>query len=160
MLHPIHGLEHPQPSMAPILSLAVILVRKLPQFTMSNRIPQQQASSRISADNPFSRGESESMVRPRRPSIHYHSVRHGRRHDTRTGISLLGIGTAKVCLDNDMGLHGFILRHNVSMVPVGLFTGILGTRDKRFHRRSQSFWFDQHPWCPQPWLPIDSRIAL
>ena len=159
MLHPTHGLEHPLTSMALIPSLAVTLVRKLPIFITSNRIPQQATSS-ISADNPFSRRESESMVRPRRPSIHYHSFGHGRGHDTRTGISVLGVGPAKVCLDNDMGLHGFILRHYLSMVPVGLFTGILGTRDKRFHWRSQSLWSDQHPWCPQPWVAIDSGIAV
>lgn len=146
--------------MALILSLAVILVRKLPLSKTSNRIPQQQVTSSISADNPFSRGESESMVRPRRPGIHYRSFGHGRGHDTRTGIFVLGIGTAKVCLDNDMGLHGFFLGHYLSMVPVGLFTGILGTRDKRFHWRSQSLWPDQHPGRPQPWLAIDSGIAV
>ena len=136
MLHPIHGLEHPPPSMALIRSLAVIRVRNPPQSTISNRTPQQQATPSMSADNSSSQGESESMVRSRRPSIHYHIFGHGRGYDTRTGISVLGIGTAKVCLDDDMGLHGFILRHYLSMVPVGLFTGILGTRDKRFHWRS------------------------
>lgn len=35
MLHPIHGLEHPPPSMAPTLLLAVIHVRKPPQSTIS-----------------------------------------------------------------------------------------------------------------------------
>ena len=160
MLHPIHGLEHPPPSMAPTLSLAVIHVRKPPQSTISKRSPQQEATFTISADYPFSPRESESMVRPRRPSIHYHSLGYGRGYDTRTRISVLGIGTAKVCIDHDMGLHGFILSHYFSMVPVGLFTGILGTRDKRVHWRSQSLWSDQHPWCPQPWLAIDSGIAV
>ena len=131
-----------------------------PQSTTSEKIPQQQATSRISANNSFSCGESESMVRPRRPSIHYRSFGYGRGHDTRTGISVFGIGTAKVCLDDDMGLHGFFLRHYLSMVPVGLFTGILGTRDERVHWRSQSLWFNQHPWCSQPWLPLDSGIAV
>ena len=108
----------------------------------------------------FSRGESESMVRPRRPSIYHCSFGYGRGHDTRAGISVLWFGTAKVCLDNDMGLHGFVLRHYLSMVPVGLFTRILGTRNERLHRRSQSFRFDQHPWCPQSRLAVNSRIAV
>ena len=108
----------------------------------------------------FSRGESESMVRPRRPSIHYRGFGHGRGHDTRAGISVLRFGTAKVGLDDDMGLHGFILRHYLPMVSVGLFTRILSTRDERFHWRSQSLRFDQHPGCPQPRLAIDSRIAV
>ncbi len=76
------------------------------------------------------------MVRPRGSSIHYRSFGDGRGHDTRTRISILGTGTAKVCLNDDMGLHGFILGYYLPMVPVGLFTGILGARDERFHWRS------------------------
>ena len=150
MLHPTHGLERPPLSMAPILSLVVILVR----------IPQQQATSCISTDNFFSRGESESMVRARRPSIHHCGFGYGRGHDTRAGISVFWFGAAKVGLDDDMGLHGFVLRHYLSMVSVGLFTGIFGTRDERFYWRPQSFRSDQHPRCPQPRLAIDPGIAV
>ena len=100
------------------------------------------------------------MVRPRRPSIYHCSFGYGRGHDTRAGISVLRFGAAKVGLDDDMGLHGFVLRHYLSMVSLGLFTGIFGTRDKRLYRRSQSLRFNQHPWCPQPRLAIDSGIAV
>ena len=85
------------------------------------------------ADTGCSRGESESMVFPWGPSVYHYRLRHGRGHDTRTRISLLGAGTEEIRSDHDLGYHGLLLRHYVPMVLLGLFASVFGTRDKRFH---------------------------
>ena len=166
MPHHTHGLGHPLHSMALILSLAVTLVSKpsrSTRFHPQDRTPSSTQTidyQKDPTDNTSSRREFEPMVRSRRSSVHYHRLGYGRGHDTRAGISVLGASTTKVCFDHDMGLHGLLLRHHLPMVPLGLFTGIFCTREKRFHWRSQPLWSDQHSWCPKSWLTIDSGTAL
>ena len=85
------------------------------------------------ANGRSSRGKSESMVFPRRPSLYHYRLRHGRGHDTRPRISLLGAGKEKVGFEHDLGLHGLLLGHHLSMVLLGLFAGVFSTRHERFH---------------------------
>ena len=112
------------------------------------------------ANRPSSRGKFKPMVCSRRSSVHYCRFRHGSGHDTRSRISVLGAGKEKIRSDHALGYHGLLLRRHISMVLLGLFTGIFGTRNKWFHWRSQAFWLDQHPRCPESWLTLDPRVAL
>ena len=51
MLHPIHGLEHQPPSMAPILSLVVILVRDSPPPPPIKQLPAYPLTISLAVEN-------------------------------------------------------------------------------------------------------------
>ena len=107
-----------------------------------------------------SRGKSQSMVCPWRPSVHYCRFGHGGRYDTRPRISVLGAGKEEIRSDHALGYYGLLLRHHIPMVLLGLFPSIFGTRNKRLYWRSEALWFDQHAWCSESWVAIDSRVAV
>jgi len=77
--------------------------------------------------------ESEPMVRPRRPSLPHRGFGHGGGHDTRPGLPLLRPSTKKIGFDDDMGLHGKLLRHHVPMVFLGLLSRLFSAGHERLH---------------------------
>ena len=161
---PIHGLGHPPLSMAPILSLVVTLV-SLPSspficFNHSSPPSCSDSSTTELANRPSSCGKSKPVVFLRRSSVHYCRFGHGAGHDTWSRISVLGAGKEKICSDHALGCHGLLLCRHISVVLLGLFAGILGTRNQRIYWRSQAFCLDQHPRCPEPWVAVDPRAAL
>lgn len=107
-----------------------------------------------------SRGESQSMVCPWRPSVHYCRFGHGVGHDTRPRFSLFGASKEEIRSDHALGHHGLLLCHHFPMVLLGLFAGIFGTRNKRLYRRSEAFRLDQHARCSESWVAIDPRVAV
>lgn len=104
--------------------------------------------------------EFESMVRPRGPSVHYCRFSHGSGHDTRPWISVLGAGEEEIRPHHALGYHGLLFRHHVSMVLLGLFAGVFGTRNKRIHWGPETLRLDQHPRCPESWVAVNPRVAL
>lgn len=108
------------------------------------------------ADTRSSGGKSKSMVHHWRPRVHYRRFSHGSGHDTRPGVSLLGVGEEEIRPDYALGYHGLLLRYPFSMVLLGLFAGIFCARNKRFHWRPEALWLDQYPRCAESWVAVDS----
>lgn len=150
--------------MAPILSLVVTLVSlpSSPSICPNHPSPPSCSDSATTelANKPSSCGKSKPMVFPRRSSVHYCRFGHGAGHDTRSRLSVLGASKEKIRSDHALGYHGLLLCRYISVVLLGLFAGIFGTRNERIYWRSQAFWLDQHPRCPEPWVAVDSRAAL
>ena len=163
---PIHGLEHRPLSMAPIPSPGVTLVGLLSFFIFHGSqyfLPRRAARSieqRQLTNERSSRGKSKSMVFFGGPSVHHCRVGHGVSHDTRPWIPLFGPGEEKIRSDHALDYHGLLLRHYISMVLLGLFAGIFGTRNKRLHWRPQALWLDQHARRSESWVAIDSGAAV
>lgn len=112
------------------------------------------------ANKRSSGGESESMVCPWRSSVHYCRFGYGGGHDTRPRISLLGAGEEEIRSDHALGYHGLILCHHIPMVFLGLFARLFGARNKRLYWRSQALWLNQHTRCSEPWVAVDSGVAI
>lgn len=91
-----------------------------------------------------SRRESESMVHLRRSVLHHRGLGHGGGHDTGPGFPLLRFGPPKIGTEHDLGLYGFILRHHLPMVLLGLLAGFLRSSDQRLYWQPRTFRFDQH----------------
>ena len=101
-------------------------------------------------------GKSESMVHLGRSGLHHRGFGHGGSHDTGPWILVLRPGAKKVSPEHDLGLHGQFFHHHLSMVLLGLFFGVFGTRYQRLHWRSEPFRAYQHSGCTESWLALDS----
>lgn len=84
------------------------------------------------------------MVSIWRPGLHHRGLGHGHGHDPRSRLSVLGIGSPKVCPEYDLGLYGFFVRRDLPMVFLGLFTCFLPDCDQRFYRQLAQLRFNEH----------------
>ena len=100
------------------------------------------------------------MVFPWGPSVYHYRVRHGRCHDTRVRISVLGASKEEIGSHHALGHDGLIFRHHLPMVLLGLFSGIFRPRNKRVHWRPKAFWLDQYARRSQSWLATDTGVAV
>ena len=84
------------------------------------------------------------MVPSRRPGVHHRGLGHGAGHDTGSRLPLFRSCTKKIGTEHDMGVHGFVLGHNVSMVPLGILAWVQQLRNKWIHWRFEEVWLDEY----------------
>ena len=139
--------------------LSIFYIFFTPQPFVSCRAPPFPCTVNIAYHYPSGR-KSKSMVLPWRSSLYSRCFGHGGSHDTGARIPLLRLGPEEVRSDDDLGYHGLVLCHHISMVLLGLFAGIFSTGDERLYWRSEAFWLDQYPWRSKSRVPADSGAAV
>ena len=82
-----------------------------------------------------SQGESQPMVSVGRSSLYHYRKCYGRGHDTRSGLPVLRLSTAKVSIVDDLGLHDVHLGYHLPVVLLGLFSRFLSPSNQWLHRR-------------------------
>ena len=133
-----------------------------PDLTSSRRSPcvfvKHNRNNHV--DIHTSRRKLESMVHVRRLGVHHCGLGHGGGHGARPGLPVLGSRSKKIRPEYDHRVHGLVQHHHLSMVLLGLLPGLFASSDEWIHRRSESFWPDQHPWCPERWICSHSRAVV
>ena len=86
----------------------------------------------------------EPMVPVWRPSIHHRGICYGADNGTGSWLLILWSCATKVGPEHDLGLYGIMLGHYLSVVLLGLLSGIQQLRDQRVHRRFEEIRPDEH----------------
>lgn len=97
----------------------------------------------------------ESMVPIWRPGLHHRGFGHGAGHDSWSRLPIFRACPKEVGFEHDLGLYGFILRHHLSMVLLGLLLGLFAHTDERIHRGSEALRSYEHTRCSEPGLSSD-----
>jgi len=68
---------------------------------------------------------------------------HGTADDSGAGLPLFWTCPAQVCLVDDLGVYGLLLRHRLSMVFLGILACLQPERHERLHWRPATFRTDE-----------------
>lgn len=74
------------------------------------------------------------MVPSGRSSLHHRGIRHGSGDGARSRIFILGSGSKKVGLIDDMGVHGIDEHHYISVVFLGILSRLFSIGQVRLYR--------------------------